>query len=69
MSSTPDGQLIFPPTFEGPLWYLVRARDGEVLTRIRPDPGSHNTVVGPDGKEAYLAGLKSPLLTSRHTRH
>ena len=44
--------------FEGPLWYVVRAEDGEVVARITPDSGSHNTIVGLDGKEAYLAGLE-----------
>jgi len=63
MSITPDGRLIFLPSFEGPLWYVVRASDGEVVARITPNSGAHNTVVGLDGQEAYLAGLKSPLLT------
>ena len=63
MAITPDGQRIFLPSFEGPLWYVVRADDGEVVARISPDSGSHNTLVGANGKEAYLAGLKSPFLT------
>ena len=63
MAMTPDGQFLFVPSFEGPLWYVVRAGDGEIVERIRPDSGSHNTLVSSDGKEAYLAGLKSPLLT------
>jgi hypothetical protein len=67
MSMTPDGRLIFLPSFEGPLWYVVRASDGEELGRISPDSGAHNTVAGLNGKEAYLAGLKSPLLTVADT--
>jgi hypothetical protein len=67
MSMTPDGRLIFLPSFEGPLWYVVRADDGAELARITPDSGAHNTVVGLDGKEAFLAGLKSPLLTVADT--
>jgi hypothetical protein len=63
MAITPDGQRIFLPSFEGPLWYVVRGDDGEVLARITPNSGSHNTLVALDGKEAYLAGLKSPFLT------
>jgi DNA-binding beta-propeller fold protein YncE len=63
MAITPDGQTIFLPSFEGPLWYVVRARDGEVIARVEPRSGSHNTIVGPDGKRAYLAGLNSPTLT------
>jgi hypothetical protein len=62
MAITPDGQSIFLPSFEGPLWYVVRAADGEVIARITPNSGAHNTIVGPLGTEAYLAGLKSPYL-------
>jgi hypothetical protein len=63
MAITPDGQRIFLPSFEGPLWYVVGGDDGEVVARITRNSGSHNTLVALDGKEAYLAGLKSPLLT------
>jgi hypothetical protein len=63
MAITPDGRTIFLPSFEGPIWYVVRAEDGEVIARIEPRSGSHNTIVGPDGKRAYLAGLNSPALT------
>jgi hypothetical protein len=63
MAITPDGKLLIVPSFEGPLWYVVRAEDGEVLARITPNSGAHNTIVGPDGREAYLAGLKSPFLS------
>ena len=68
MAITPDGSLIFLPSFEGPLWYVVRAEDGEVIARITPKSGAHNTIVGPDGKEAYLAGLNSPSLTVADTK-
>jgi hypothetical protein len=63
MALTPDGKLIFLPSFEGPVWYVIRADDGAELGRITPDSGAHNTVAGLKGTEAYLAGLKSPLLT------
>ena len=46
---------------------MVRALDGEELARITPNSGAHNTVAGLDGKEAYLAGLKSPSLTVADT--
>lgn len=63
MSMTPDGSLIFLPSFEGPIWYVVDARDGTEVARIEPKSGAHNTIVGKDGREAYLAGLRSPHLT------
>jgi hypothetical protein len=63
MSMTPDGRTIYLPSFEGPVWYVVNAEDGREIARIEPRSGSHNTIVGPDGKRAYLAGLNSPNLT------
>ncbi len=68
MAITPDGRTIVMPSFEGPLWYVIRADDGEVVARITPKSGSHNTIIGPSGARAYLAGLNSPLLTIADTR-
>jgi len=68
MAITPDGASIFLPSFEGPLWYVVRTEDGEVVARITPNSGAHNTIAGLDGREAYLAGLKSPFLAIAGTR-
>jgi hypothetical protein len=68
MAIAPDGRQIFLPSLEGPLWYVVRAEDGEIMGRITPNSGSHNTVVVPDGNAAYLAGLESPSLTIADTR-
>lgn len=63
LSISPDGKTIYLPSFEKDHWHIVNALDGAVITRIVPKSGAHNTIVGPDGKEAYLAGLRSPLLT------
>jgi hypothetical protein len=63
MAIYPDGRTIYLPSFEKDHWNVVEALDGSVLARVTPKSGSHNTVDGPDGKHAYLAGLKSPLLT------
>jgi DNA-binding beta-propeller fold protein YncE len=45
----------------------VDAVSGDVLAKIVPKSGSHNTICGLNGKEAYLAGLKSPYLTVADT--
>jgi len=66
MSITPDGQMIFLPSLEGPQWYVVNA-DGRTLREIVRNSGAHNTVVGLSGKNAYLAGLRSPLLSVAST--
>ena len=67
MSITPDGKVIYLPSFEKEHWLVLDALDGSVLAKITPNSGAHNTIVGPDGKSAYLAGLKSPVLTVADT--
>jgi len=67
MSISPDGKVIYLPSFEGPDWHVVDALSGDVIATIEPKSGAHNTVYGSDGKEVYLAGLKSPLLTVADT--
>jgi DNA-binding beta-propeller fold protein YncE len=70
MAIAPDGSHIYLPTLEQDHWKVVSASDGRELTRIVTNSGSHNTIYGLDGKHAYLAGLRSPLLavtdTQRH---
>lgn len=63
MSMTPDGKIIYLPTLEQDHWKVIDAETGDEAARISPDSGSHNTVVGLDGRFAYLAGLRSSLLT------
>jgi DNA-binding beta-propeller fold protein YncE len=63
MSITPDGKVLYVPSFEGPHWNVVDGTTGEVMAKIEPKSGSHNTICGLDGSRAYLAGLRSPLLT------
>lgn len=63
MAITPDGRTIFLPTLEGPHWFVIDALTGDEQMRIVRNSGAHNTVCSLDGSRAYLAGLKSPLLT------
>jgi hypothetical protein len=67
MGITPDGKSIYLPSFEKDHWHVVDALTGDVLAKIDPKSGAHNTICGLNGKEAYLAGLKSPLLTVADT--
>ena len=68
MAISPDGKIIYLPSFEGPHWNVVDALTGELITKIETKSGAHNTIIGLDGKYAYLAGLKSPLLSVADTR-
>ncbi len=67
MSISPDGRIIYVPSFEKDHWHVVNAVDGSVIAKIEPRSGSHNTVYGRDGKSVYLAGLRSPILTVADT--
>lgn len=67
MSMDPRGEFIYMPSFEGPHWLVIDALSGDVISKLVPDSGAHNTIVGLDGKWAYLAGLKSPWLSVADT--
>jgi DNA-binding beta-propeller fold protein YncE len=63
MAISPDGKILYVPSLEGAHWYVVDALTGDVVTRIEPRSGAHNTIYSPDGSRVYLAGLKSNLLS------
>jgi len=62
MSITPDGKIIYVPSFEKDTWNVVDAATGNLITSIETKSGAHNTVVSRDGQRMYLGGLKSPIL-------
>src|SRR5204863_6899398 len=64
-----DGAFIYVPSFEGPHWHVVDGSSGKVLKKIVVGSGAHNTIASPDGKLAYLAGLKSPVLRVADTKN
>lgn len=68
MALAPDGQTMYVPSFEGPHWLVVNALTGDVIKKIVLNSGAHNTVYSLDGRHAYLAGLKSPLLRVTDTK-
>lgn len=67
MAISPDGKVLYVPSFEKEHWHVVDGATGDVLAKITPNSKAHNTVFGPDGKACYLAGLSSPLLTVADT--
>uniref|UniRef100_A0A7C4LJ56 YncE family protein n=1 Tax=Schlesneria paludicola TaxID=360056 RepID=A0A7C4LJ56_9PLAN len=62
MAISPDGRLLYVPSFEKNHWHAIDGLTGDVLARIEPQPGAHNTVFGLDGTKVYLAGLRSSVL-------
>lgn len=68
MALSPDGKILYVPSFEGPHWNVVNAATGDIITTIVTNAAAHNTIYSPDGKEAYMAGLKSPNLSVADTK-
>lgn len=68
MAISPDGQILYVPSFESDHWKVVDARNGDVIKKIVTKSGSHNTIYSLDGSVVYLAGLRSPLLSIADTR-
>ena len=68
MALAPDGQMMYLPSLEKAHWHIIDAPSGEVLKKLIPESGAHNTIYALDGRHAYLAGLKSPLLRVTDTK-
>ncbi|WP_254507826.1 hypothetical protein [Anatilimnocola floriformis] len=68
MSITPDGRLLYVPSFERDTWNVIDATDGKQITAVETKSGAHNTVVSRDGRRMYLGGLKSPFLFVADTK-
>jgi DNA-binding beta-propeller fold protein YncE len=68
MSITPDGKVVYVPSFEKDTWNVIDAATGNLITSIETKSGAHNTVVSRDGARMYLGGLKSPLLFVANTK-
>ncbi|HEV3342294.1 MAG TPA: hypothetical protein VG125_18135, partial [Pirellulales bacterium] len=62
MSITPDGKVLYVPSFEKDTWNVIDPATGRLVTSIETKSGAHNTVVSRDGQRMYLGGLKSPIL-------
>jgi DNA-binding beta-propeller fold protein YncE len=68
LAISPDGRILYVPSFEGPHWHAIDAMTGDVIAKLVTNSGSHNTIYGPDGQHVYLAGLKSPVLAIANPR-
>ena len=68
MAISPDGKMIYLPSLEKAHWHVVDALDGGVIKKIVTNSGAHNTIIGLDGRHAYLAGLMSPILRVSDTK-
>jgi hypothetical protein len=63
LAISPDGKILYVPSFEGPHWHVIDAMTGDVIAKVVTNSGAHNTIYGSDGRHVYLAGLHSPVLS------
>jgi hypothetical protein len=68
LAVSPDGRILYVPSFEGPHWTVVDAISGAPITTLLLNSGAHNTIFSPTGQRVYLAGLRSPLLSVADAR-
>ncbi len=68
MAISPDGKILYVPSFEAAHWNVVNAETGDVITKIVTKSGSHNTIYSLDGSRVYLAGLRSTYLSVADTK-
>ena len=71
MSMSPDGKVIYQPSFEKDVWYVLDAATGDEIGRVAPKSRAHNTVFGNDGKFCLSgrASLPRSSLSQRPDNH
>ena len=59
LSISPNGKLLYVPSFEGPHWNVIDAHTGDTIKKIVMNNRAHNTLFGASGSRVYMAGLAS----------
>jgi hypothetical protein len=59
LSISPNGKILYVPSFEGPHWNVIDAHTGETIKKIVMNNRAHNTLFGASGSHVYMAGLAS----------
>ena len=67
MSITPDGRLIYVPSFEGAFWNVVRGEDGEIVAKLVTNSASHNTIIGAERRRGLSRG--APFASPGRDQH
>jgi hypothetical protein len=63
LALSPDGTILYVPSFEGAHWNVLDGETGDIIAKVVPNSGAHNTIYGLDGRRVYLAGLRSKILS------
>ena len=65
LAISPDGEILYVPSLEGPHWNVVDAATGDLIAKIKLDSGAHNTIYGPDGSVSILPACGRPFFLLR----
>ncbi|MDF2431962.1 MAG: hypothetical protein JWP44_1593 [Mucilaginibacter sp.] len=68
MSISPDGEVMYLPSFENTVWNVVDCKTGNVIKKITGFKRAHNTLYGLSGNYVYLDDLASPWLKIADTK-
>src|SRR5262245_34385996 len=49
LTVSPDGTILYVPSFEGPHWNVIDARNGQTIKKIVMNNRAHNTLFSLDG--------------------
>jgi DNA-binding beta-propeller fold protein YncE len=71
MSISPDGRVMYLPSYEKSFWNVGDCETGEVIKKLEVAKRAHNTVFGASGNIVYMGDLASTFLhiadASTHT--
>lgn len=62
MAISPDGKIMYLPSFEKDFWNVVDCATGNIIKKIAVTKRAHNTIYGPSGKYVYLDDRSSASL-------
>jgi len=68
MSISPDGKLMYIPSFESKTWSVLDCETGNLIKKIGGFTRSHNTIYGLSGDHVYLDDIASPWLKIAETK-
>lgn len=62
MAISPDGKIMYLPSFEKDFWNVVDCETGDIIQKIQVVKRAHNTIYGLSGQHVYMADIASPIL-------
>ncbi len=65
LAISPDGRLLYVPSFEGPHWNVLEAATGDTVARLDPNSRAHNTALRARRARRVPGGARLAALVDR----